>query len=47
MADLAVLTLLLSAFAAVLAIGTALPVRLLDWIDRHLLAPATEAEETP
>lgn len=44
MADLTVLVLLLTMFAAVLAVALSLPVRLLDWIDAHVLAPRPAAD---
>jgi hypothetical protein len=44
--DLTALILLASLFSAVLAVAGGLPVRLLDWIDRHILAPPADREET-
>lgn len=39
MGDLTVLAVLGTAICVVLAVGAALPGRLLDWIDLHVLAP--------
>lgn len=46
MGDLAVFVLLTAGMSAVLVIGLALPGRLLDWLDRALLAPTADVEET-
>lgn len=42
MDDLTVALLLLAAFMAVCAVALGLPDRLLDWIDRQLLAPNSD-----
>lgn len=47
MDDLTALTFLAVLFSGVLAAAGALPVRLLDWIDRHVLAPHPVDVEEP
>lgn len=47
MGDLTAFLMLVAGFSAVLAVALALPGRLLDWVDLHLLSPDEDSPAMP